>query len=267
MSYAPSYPQPGYPGQAAHHPPQPPHHSYPGPGGPAPAPPQSSSAPAQSGSAATTGQVEGAQFKIDHRDSNSMLYLRLQPGYEIKAKPGSMVAMDATVQIKGKLKFSLKKVFTGGDVRIFPALRAVALATHHMNRNRCRSLSSPALGRSCSRPRHGATSSPSILTARPTGPSAATPSLPARTVSCGRRRARVWAKRSVSTDHLSAHLHCLSSKHISDTTHLFRTITVSGEGLFVYQVNGAGVMWVQSLGAVTSRTLQPGEQWIGAFVR
>ena len=40
-------------------------------------------------------------------------------------------------------------------------------------------------------------------------------------------------------------------------------VIVSGEGLFVYQVNGQGVMWVQSLGAITSRTLQPGEQWIG----
>ena len=69
----------------------------------------------------TTGSVEGASFKIDHRDSNSMLYLRLQPGYEIKAKPGSMVAMDASVQIKGKLKVSLKKMFTGGEVRLpFP---------------------------------------------------------------------------------------------------------------------------------------------------
>ena len=40
--------------------------------------------------------------------------------------------------------------------------------------------------------------------------------------------------------------------------------TVSGEGLFVSLVHGTGMMWVQSLGGVTSRTLQPGEQWIGA---
>ncbi len=46
-----------------------------------------------------------------------MLYVRLQPGAEIKAKPGSMVAMDATVRIKGKLKFSVKKLLTGGEVR------------------------------------------------------------------------------------------------------------------------------------------------------
>ena len=31
----------------------------------------------------------------------------------------------------------------------------------------------------------------------------------------------------------------------------------------MYHVNGQGVMWVQSLGAITSRVLQPGEQWIG----
>ena len=43
--------------------------------------------------------------------------LRLPPGYQVKAKPGSMVAMDASVQIKGKLKVSFKKMFTGGEVR------------------------------------------------------------------------------------------------------------------------------------------------------
>ena len=121
MSYQPGYPQPspaGYPGQEHHH-----HHhhqqqqqpGYPGmpPPGPAPLAQQASSS-----NIATTGQVEGAQFRIDHRDSNSMLYVRLHPQYQIKARPGSMVAMDATVQIKGKLKFSVKKFFTGGEVRI-----------------------------------------------------------------------------------------------------------------------------------------------------
>lgn len=112
MSYSPNYPQPGYPSAAAHG-----HGSH--------APPQaqgytaSAPHPQQSQGVAnvvTTGQVEGAQFRVDHRDSNSMLYLRLQSGYQIKAKPGSMVAMDTTVQIKGKLKFSVKKIFTGGEV-------------------------------------------------------------------------------------------------------------------------------------------------------
>ena len=141
MSYAPGYPQPGYPGAGAHQPhhsqsfPQPPHgspapHGYPG----AP-PPQHAPQPQGASNIPTTGQAEGAQFRIDHRDSNSMLYLRLQPGYEIKAKPGSMVAMDASVQIKGKLKFSFKKIFTGGEVCAPPFLRDCLLP---MNRWRAR---------------------------------------------------------------------------------------------------------------------------------
>lgn len=86
------------------------------PGGAPPPPQQQAAQPQGAVNIATTGQAEGAQYRIDHRDSNSMLYLRLQPGYTIKAKPGSMVAMDSTVQIKGKLKFSIKKMFTGGEV-------------------------------------------------------------------------------------------------------------------------------------------------------
>ena len=51
----------------------------------------------------TTGAFDGCQYRIDHRDSNSLLAIHLQQGYEIKAKPGSMVAMDASVKIKGKV--------------------------------------------------------------------------------------------------------------------------------------------------------------------
>ena len=51
----------------------------------------------------TTGNFEGVQYRIAHRDSNSILSLRLQPGVEVKGKPGAMVAMDATVRIKGKV--------------------------------------------------------------------------------------------------------------------------------------------------------------------
>ena len=126
MSYAPGYPQPGYPGAGAHQPhhsqsfPQPPHGSPAPHGFPGAPPPQHAPQPQGASNIPTTGQAEGAQFRIDHRDSNSMLYVRLQPGAEIKAKPGSMVAMDATVRIKGKLKFSVKKLLTGGEVRRTP---------------------------------------------------------------------------------------------------------------------------------------------------
>ncbi|KAG8933575.1 hypothetical protein FRC02_011590 [Tulasnella sp. 418] len=64
----------------------------------------------------TVGSFEGVHFKIDHRDSNTLLSLSLQPGCEIKAKPGAMVAMSASVQIKGTLNFSAKKMLLGGGM-------------------------------------------------------------------------------------------------------------------------------------------------------
>jgi uncharacterized protein (TIGR00266 family) len=36
----------------------------------------------------------------------------------------------------------------------------------------------------------------------------------------------------------------------------------SGEGLFVSQATGRGIVWVQSLGAILQRQLAQGEQWI-----
>lgn len=109
----PGYPpQSGYPGAS--------HSSYPGqqpsyappPGPPGPPTHQHSSShsapPASSAGASnvqTNGNYDGVQYTISYRDSNSILSLRLQPGYEIKGKPGSMVAMDASVKIKGKVSY------------------------------------------------------------------------------------------------------------------------------------------------------------------
>ena len=104
-----SHPPAGYSGQ--------PGHGYPGQGFPQPGPgfaapgggyPQQQHAPPPQPQGASTivdtnGVFEGVQYRIDHRDSNSLLSLRLQPGYEVKAKPGSMVAMDPTVKLKGKV--------------------------------------------------------------------------------------------------------------------------------------------------------------------
>ena len=52
----------------------------------------------------TNLNYEGASFHIAYRDNNSLLSVRLPPDYELKAKSGSMVAMDASVKIRGKLK-------------------------------------------------------------------------------------------------------------------------------------------------------------------
>lgn len=64
--------------------------------------------PAQTGAEhiQTSGDFDGVRYTISYRDSNSLLSLRIPPGQEVKAKPGSMVAMDPTVQIKGKVRSS-----------------------------------------------------------------------------------------------------------------------------------------------------------------
>ncbi|KAL7281416.1 hypothetical protein ACG7TL_004729 [Trametes sanguinea] len=227
MPYQPGYPEApsGYPGQAAdsgygHHsqypgmpmPPGPPG-GTPGSHGPPP-PPQShqSSGGAAASNLPTTGQIEGAQFRIDHRDSNTMLYLRLQPGYEVKAKPGSMVAMDASVSIKGKFKFSVKKMFTGGDMSesIFTGPGEVMIA----------------------------------------------PEIWGDIVPIHLDGQTQWR---VGRD---AFLACTMGVSRQTKSQGLGKALFSGEGLFVYNVMGAGIMWVTSLGAIFSRTLQPGEQWI-----
>ncbi|KAI0630089.1 tryptophan RNA-binding attenuator protein-like domain-containing protein [Trametes polyzona] len=141
-----------------------------------------------------------------------MLYLRLQPGYEIKGKPGSMVAMDATVKIKGKFKFSVKKMFTGGEMSesIFTGPGEVLLAPETWG---------------------------DIVPIQLDGQTE-------------------W---KVGKD---AFLACTMGITRAAKSQGFGKALFSGEGLFVQKVSGAGIMWVQSLGAIFSRTLQPGEQWI-----
>ncbi|KAI0762121.1 tryptophan RNA-binding attenuator protein-like domain-containing protein [Trametes elegans] len=141
-----------------------------------------------------------------------MLYLRLQPGYEVKAKPGSMVAMDATVKIRGKLKFSVKKMFTGGEMSesTFTGPGEVLLAPETWG---------------------------DIVPVQLDGQTQ-------------------W---NIGKD---AFLACTAGVARSTKSQGLGKALFSGEGLFVYQVQGTGVMWVTSLGAIFSRTLQPNEQWI-----
>ncbi|KAI0812677.1 tryptophan RNA-binding attenuator protein-like domain-containing protein [Irpex lacteus] len=192
----------GYPGAAAHqqhHSPAPQgfpqasygggHEQYGAPAGPPPGQgPPAGQAPGVAGASniETTGSAEGTQYRIAYRDSNSLLSLRLQPGVEIKAKPGSMVAMDASVQIKGKVKFSFKKLIKGGELSesIFtgPGEHAFLAATGGI----VREYKSQGVGKG-----------------------------------------------------------------------LF-----SGEGLFVAEATGRGVLFVQAIGAIFQRQLRAGEEWI-----
>lgn len=52
--------------------------------------------------------------------------------------------------------------------------------------------------------------------------------------------------------------------HEYGVVEILTLLAVSGKFLSAFNLIGAGIMWVTSLGAIYSRTLQPGEQWIGA---
>jgi uncharacterized protein (AIM24 family) len=63
-----------------------------------------------------TGEFPGGYYKIDHRDTNTLLSITLTPNAQLFARPGAMVAMTPDVKLKGKLKFSFKKMLTGAEM-------------------------------------------------------------------------------------------------------------------------------------------------------
>lgn len=74
----------------------------PPPGGP---PPQTDS-----------GAFAGGSYSITHRDTNAVLNVTLQQGATIRSKSGAMIHMSATIGLSGKIKFSMKKLFTGSEM-------------------------------------------------------------------------------------------------------------------------------------------------------
>jgi hypothetical protein len=67
--------------------------------------------------AADAGTFNGGSYKIDHRDTNSILTITLQPNAPVRSVSGAMIHMSASVVLSGKIKFSMKKMFiTGGDM-------------------------------------------------------------------------------------------------------------------------------------------------------
>lgn len=64
----------------------------------------------------TLGSFNGGSYRIDHRDTNTLLTLQLAHGCPIVAKPGAMVAMTPSVTLKGQVKFSFKKLIAGGEM-------------------------------------------------------------------------------------------------------------------------------------------------------
>jgi hypothetical protein len=62
------------------------------------------------------GQFPGGSYSVTHRDTNAVLNITLQQGANVRSKSGAMVHMSGNVQLTGKVKFSMKKLFTGGEM-------------------------------------------------------------------------------------------------------------------------------------------------------
>ncbi|KAI7530393.1 hypothetical protein KC331_g14693, partial [Hortaea werneckii] len=76
------------------------------------APPQQHAPPETTDS----GSYQNIHYTIKHRNTNSTLNLQLGQNDLIKAKPGAMIHMSPTVKLEGAIKFSMRKMFTGGQM-------------------------------------------------------------------------------------------------------------------------------------------------------
>ncbi|KAF8458150.1 tryptophan RNA-binding attenuator protein-like domain-containing protein [Terfezia claveryi] len=82
-------------------------------------PPQVQQPPVSGALSDKFGSFDGEKgsYRIDHRDCNSLLTLRLADmGCVVYGKPGAMVAMSPSITLKGNLKFSMRKFLTGGEL-------------------------------------------------------------------------------------------------------------------------------------------------------
>jgi len=62
------------------------------------------------------GTFNGGSYRISHRDCNTILTVQLAIGCPLDARPGTMIAMSPSIQLKGAYKFSMKKLVAGGEM-------------------------------------------------------------------------------------------------------------------------------------------------------
>jgi len=159
-----------------------------------------------------TGTFAGGNYNVAHRDTNAVLNVNLQQGASVRSKSGAMIHMSGTVQLSGKVKFSMKKLFTGGEMSesTYVGPGRVAL---------------------------GPTLFGDIITLRVDGHQS-------------------WI---IGKD---AFLACTSEVTKKSESQGLGKAMFSGEDLFVFRVEGQGIMWLTSFGAVDRLDLQSGEQHI-----
>ncbi|KAJ4265612.1 hypothetical protein NW762_004906 [Fusarium torreyae] len=158
------------------------------------------------------GTFNGGSYRISHRDTNTILTIQLAMGCPMSAKPGAMIAMSPSVTLKGQLKFSMKKMITGGDMSssTYVGPGEVLLAPHSLG---------------------------DITTLRLGGK---------ETWSVG-QDAFLASTQGVIKDFKRQGL---------------GKAMFSGEGLWVYKINGTGLLWISSFGAIIQKTLVEGEKYI-----
>lgn len=66
--------------------------------------------------ASDSGSYQNIHYTIKHRNTNSTLNVTLGQGDIVKSKPGAMIHMSPSVTLQGKIKVSMKKLFTGGEM-------------------------------------------------------------------------------------------------------------------------------------------------------
>jgi hypothetical protein len=146
------------------------------------------------------GAFAGGNYNIAHRDTNAVLNINLQQGATVRSKSGAMIHMLGTVQLSGKVKFSIKKLFTGGEMSesTYVGPGRVAL---------------------------GPTLFGDIITLHVDG-------------------RQSW---NIGKD---AFLACTSEVSKKSESQGLGKAMFSGEDLFVFHVEGQGIMWLTSFGAV-----------------
>jgi uncharacterized protein (TIGR00266 family) len=81
------------------------------------APPPSSNAQGQGQvHSSDSGSFHGGSYSVAHRDTNAILNVDLAQGATVRSRSGAMIHMSGTVQLSGKVKFSMRKLFTGGEM-------------------------------------------------------------------------------------------------------------------------------------------------------
>ncbi|EXK38421.1 hypothetical protein FOMG_08815 [Fusarium oxysporum f. sp. melonis 26406] len=159
-----------------------------------------------------SGAFPGGTYSIAHRDTNAVLNMDLQQGAVVRSKSGAMIHMSGSIELTGKSKFSLGKLFTGGNLfeSTYTGPGRIAL---------------------------GPTLFGDIITLHVDGHQS-------------------W---TIGRD---AFLACTSEVTKKRETQGIGKALFSGEDLFVFRIEGQGIMWLTSFGAVDRLDLQPGEEHI-----